>query len=868
VLIEHAAYKRTMSDAPNQTTDLSPKQQKELLAELLSRKSSQLFPLSLAQQRLWFLDQLEPGNPAYNVPFGLRLRGKLNLDALRSSVQEVVRRHEILRTTFRLEGANPVQVVAADSVIEIPVLDLTAMPSGNRESGAYQIASAEARIPFDLQAGPLLRLKLIRLSAEEHILVCVMHHIVCDGWSLGILKRELAALYAHHGSGQSSSLAGLPIQYGDYAEWQQNQLAGDFLADQIQYWKQRLAGMAGYLELPADRVRPPEQTYDGASQATAVPTKLIRDLTVLGRTRQATLFMVMVAAFKVLLHSYSTAQDILVGVPVAGRNRVELEDLIGFFVNTIVLRTDLSGDPQFTDLLLEAREVTLGAFAHVDVPFEKLVEELNPPRTLSYNPVFQVMFSAIKAGRLPQFGDVVASSYVITTGTSAFDLSMDFIEDADDRWWLNVEYNTTLFDYVRAARMLRDYLTLLGAIATQPELRLSELVALLEAEGDTNSHISAGAHGNTHGTALSEARGGSSRGRDESEPRDALEQILLRIWKRVLGVSKVGIYDDFFDLGGHSLLAAHLMSEVQKAVGRKIPVAVLFRSSTIDSFAEAIRQGTEWTPDPLLMEIQGGSREPPIFAVAAPGVDTLGYALLARHIGAEQPFYKLQAYAPMSSLLPYTIEELRTMAREYIGAMRAIQPEGPYFLIGACGGVHIAEQMVLELEADGRDVGLLVLIDTWVLQNRQIRWLARIDYFYRRLRYLSQMPLPAQLSSYRAGIAKHLRRLVGRETEPPSPWVKAYWPGKDFRPWQFQARILLFRRPRQPYFYVKDPEMGWGARSTGGVEICLVDAAHEEMLREPAVRIIAEKLRETLPCLKGRNSENTRIGGNAITIVA
>jgi thioesterase domain-containing protein len=268
------------------------------------------------------------------------------------------------------------------------------------------------------------------------------------------------------------------------------------------------------------------------------------------------------------------------------------------------------------------------------------------------------------------------------------------------------------------------------------------------------------------------------------------------------------------------------------------------------------------------MEIQAGSREPSIFAVAAPGVDTLGYALLARHIGAEQPFYKLQAYAPMSSLLPYTIEELRAMAREYIGAMRTIQPEGPYFLIGACGGVHIAEQMVLELEADERDVGLLAIIDTWVLQNRQIRLLARFDYFYHRLRYLSQMPLPVQLSSYRAGVVRRLRRLVRRETEPPSPWIKAFWPGKDFRPRQFQAKILLFKRPRQPYFHVKDLEMGWGGRSTGGVEICQIDAAHEEMLREPTVRTIAEKLRDTLHRLKGPSSEDTRLGGDAITIVA
>jgi thioesterase domain-containing protein len=268
------------------------------------------------------------------------------------------------------------------------------------------------------------------------------------------------------------------------------------------------------------------------------------------------------------------------------------------------------------------------------------------------------------------------------------------------------------------------------------------------------------------------------------------------------------------------------------------------------------------------MEIQKGNQEPPIFAVAAPGVDTLGYALLARHIGLEQAFYKLQAYAPMSSLLPYTTEELRAFAREYIGAMLAVQPEGPYFLIGECHGVHIAEQMVFELEARGRDVKLLAILDTWVLHNSQIRWLARFESFSRRLRYLSQMSLAAQLSHSQAVVARYFRRLVRGESAPPSPWDRAFWPGKNFRPRQFRAKVLLFKRPRQPYYYVRDREMGWGMRSTSGVEICLVDAAHAQMLREPAVRTIAEKLRDTLNRHKSRSSEHTYLGGEAITFVA
>jgi thioesterase domain-containing protein/acyl carrier protein len=855
-----------MPDVPSNLVAL---EQKELLVSLLSQEPKRVFPLSWAQQRLWFLDQLHPGNPAHNVPFGLRLHGKLDQGALELSVQKLIQRHEILRTRFETDAGRPVQIVAADSGVEIPLLDLTGITSGDRQSEAHRIGMAEARVSFNLATGPLLRLKLIRLAADEHLLVCVMHHIVCDSWSLEIFVRELAALYGQHSGGQRASLADLLIQYGDYSQWQREWIGGDFLAAQARYWKQKLAGASTFLHLPADNVRPPEQTYEGASQVISVPNELVHELAAFGRTRRATLFMVMLAVFKTLLHSYTAVDEILVGVPVAGRNRVELEDLIGFFVNTLVLRTDLSGDPRFSHLLLQEREVALDAFAHADFPFEKLVEELNPPRSLSYSPVVQVMFSAVKSRKFPKFGDLSASPYILSSRKSVFDLTMEFIEDTDDRYWLRVEYATPLFDYARMETMLEHYLTLLRAVAAQPELRISSLTSLLEADGDATArrmHILN--YRETAHTAVPHLKVQDSHSEDEVELPDPLEQILVRIWQRVLGISGIGIRDDFFDLGGHSLLAAYLVSEVEKALGCKVPLSALFRSSTIESFAERIRHRTAWSPDPLLMEINAGNRGFPFFAIVQSGVDSLGYGLLARHMGIERPFYKLQAHGPICPIVPLSIEELRTIAHEYIAGMRVIQPKGPYFLVGMCNGVHIGEQMVLELEAQGDEVGLFAIIDTFVLQYSDIQWLARLESFRVRRRFLSKLPLLAQVSHYKQAVKNRLCRVLLHETEPFSPWTRAVWPGEEFHPKQFRAPVLLFKRARQPYFKVKDREMGWGARSLSGVKVCTMNvAAHEAMLREPAVEVMAEQLKDALHCFEKDHSFDTCVGGAGVNHV-
>ncbi|MFL6335719.1 MAG: condensation domain-containing protein, partial [Pyrinomonadaceae bacterium] len=335
-------------------------------------------PLSFAQQRLWFLEQLEPGHSFYNLPLPLRLMAPVSVPLLEKCLNEIVSRHESLRTTFDRREGRPVQVVAPVAPLSLSVIDLRDVPADEREAEAVRRVILESNTPFDLACGPLLRATLMQLGASDYLLLLSMHHIVSDGWSMGVLYRELSALYVAYSAGRRSPLAELPVQYPDFALWQRERLSGGVLEPLLSYWKERLAGMPAVLELPTDHVRPPVQVFNGASYSLTLPASLTERVKAVARQAEATLFMTLLAAFKALLSRYSGEEDVTVGTPVAGRTRVELEPLIGFFVNTLVLRTDVSGDPSFRELVGRVREVTLGAYAHQEVPFERLVEELRP----------------------------------------------------------------------------------------------------------------------------------------------------------------------------------------------------------------------------------------------------------------------------------------------------------------------------------------------------------------------------------------------------------------------------------------------------------------------------------------------------------
>ncbi|HET7233974.1 MAG TPA: amino acid adenylation domain-containing protein, partial [Longimicrobium sp.] len=443
-------------------------------------------PLSFAQQRLWFIDRLQPGSSVYNLSRALRLHGPLDAAVLERSLGEVVRRHEALRTTFAEAEGEPVQVIAPFAGFALPVHDLGALDGDAREAEMLRLANEAATAPFDLTRGPLFRAVLVRLGEREHVLVLCMHHIVSDGWSVGVLFRELEALYGAFLNGETMPLAPLPVRYADHSVRQRAELHGEALERQLAWWRQRLAGAPALLELPTDRPRPAVQSHGGAVARFGLTEELTGRLAALGRAEGSTLFMTVLAAFQVLLARYSGQPDVVVGTPVAGRGRVELEGLIGFFVNTLALRTDLSGDPTFRQLLARVREGTLGAYEHQDVPFERLVEELQPERSLAHSPLFQVTLALQNAGGdPPRLPEIETEPVRLGRTVAMFDLGLHVgMIGGELRGAL--EYSTTLFDSGTIERMLGHLRVLLEAVAAAPGLRVSELPLLDDAE---RSHV-------------------------------------------------------------------------------------------------------------------------------------------------------------------------------------------------------------------------------------------------------------------------------------------------------------------------------------------------------------------------------------------
>jgi amino acid adenylation domain-containing protein len=1282
-----------------------------------------VFPVTSAQQRLLFLNQLDPQNTSYNVPWSIRITGDLNAEALERSLNEIVRRHEILRTTYDVVEGHSVQIVSPHQHVPLMKRDLREADDPERE--AFATAQEEAQSPLDLKNGPLLRTRLLQTGGAEYVLLISTHHIAFDGWSRRILVGELGKLYTAFSQGQPSPLRELPLQYADYAVWQRNFLAGERLEKLVTYWRRELSDAPTTLDLPTDRPRPAVQSYRGASKSMVFPRSLWDEVNRASQQHGTTPFMTLLASFNVLLARYSGRDDILVGAVIANRNRAEVEGLIGLFANTLPLRTRLHGNPSFRELLGRVRETALGAYAHQEMPFERLVEELRPERSLSFNPLFQVVFSLQSAARrafelsglqLQPLGGVVG-------GTSKFDLSF-FALEGPDGLSARIEYNTDLFDGETIDRMLQHYLRLLSLALAEPDVPLSKLQLLDEAErhriivdfnqtavdypADTLLHdfvmlqarrtpdatavvcpgarityrelnsranqlahfligrgagpdaligvytrrsvemlvgilgilksggayvpldpaypkerihsilddsgarlvltessltddlpafsgerilldtdwamiagepanepttsvapqnlayvlFTSGSTGrpkgvaiehhsaatfvrwaqqaftqdelagvlfstsicfdlsvfemfvplsvggkvvvvenalhlpslafrdevtvvntvpsamtelirvngvpasvttlNLAGEALPEAlvesiygntqvkrvynlygptedttystytlvqRGatvtigkpiansqayvldserqpvpigvpgelylagaGLARGyygrpdltsdrfvpcpfsgpdarmyrtgdlarwlpdgnldylgridhqiklrgfrielgeienvllahpaveqavviaREDrpgdkrlagyivakpgldadgatlrthleqhlpgymvpsalvgmkslpmtengkinrlalpapdwsrletpaaTGPSDQLESILIKIWERVLGVSPIGIDDNFFDLGGHSLLAVRLLSEVEKIDGRCLPLATMFRSATVATQAKMLRDATDSHSDPLVMEFQAGDlATPPIYAVATPGVRSVGYAVLARHLGESQPFYKLQAEGPLVSGRPLNMGELRALAERYVSGMRAVQPEGPYYIAAMCGGCQIAEQMILQLESRGQEVAFFAIFDTWVTEHAHRRWGWRVLGVQQRLHWLRQVNFRERLEWAGSAIVKRFRVWSGK-TKPSRPWADAYWP-QDFRPPRFRAPVILFKRPKQPYYYVDDPLMGWGTRSEGGVQTHEINANHHEVLREPHVQLVSRVL--------------------------
>lgn len=485
----------SLADVSARRSKLTPQQRALLEARLRGQSASEAEPekigrrpaggnppLSFAQQRLWFLDQWDPGDCYYNVPRALRFHGELNLSAIERSLTEIARRHESLRTSFPSEDGEPMQVIAEPKPITIIQEDLSHLPEQQREETARKLMMNESAWRFDLANGPLLRVKALRMGEGDHLVLFTMHHIITDGWSMGILVKEIAALYDAFLNGKPSPLPELPIQYADFSYWQRQQLQGESLEKQLGYWRKQLGGAPTILDLPTDRPRPQIQTHRGNVQPFSISKSTTDALKKLGSEESTTLFMTLLAAFETLLFRYTNQQDILVGTPIANRNREEIEGLIGFFVNTLVLRANFAKNPTFRDVLKQSREATLGAYAHQDLPFERLVEELQPERNLGQTPLFQVMFilQNIPSAQLELSG-VTLSAQGSYSAIAKFDISWTATE-TEQGVFGGIEYSTDLFDQITIERMARNLSILLESIVANPNARVCDLQVISDAE--------------------------------------------------------------------------------------------------------------------------------------------------------------------------------------------------------------------------------------------------------------------------------------------------------------------------------------------------------------------------------------------------
>jgi amino acid adenylation domain-containing protein len=529
-------------------------------------------PISLTQLEFWFFEQFYPGNPVYNLPLVYRVTGSLDVKALEESLREIVRRHETLRTTFKVENGQVIYVISPEPVFDFVVIDVQNISEAKRQ------AEKEIKQPFDLARGPLLRSKLWRLSETEHLLVVTTHHIVADGWSFSVLTQEMATLYEAFSQGKPSPLTKLPIQYADFAHWQRQLLQGQTLESQMQFWKQHLGVHPPVLKLPTDYPRPAVRTFTGARQPLVISSDLTKALKILSQQEGVTLFMTLLAALKTLLFCYTGQPNIIVSTTVANRTRPETEGLIGFFVHLLPFCTNLKGNPSFRELLRRVREVSLGVYAHQEMPFIKLVEQVQPMRDSSHTLLAQVMFvfqntpeDDLKLANLTLKEEFIATD---TKDTAEFDLNLTLQETTEGIEGALV-YRTDLFTPATIARMLTVFQNLLEYIVTKPDQRLKELPFLNEGENLPIQNNKLPTANNFQNEFI--------------EPSNSIEETILAIWKEVLGLEHISTQDNFFNLGGHSSLVLQLTYKLQKAWQIELPLVSLFEKSTIVQQAETIQ---------------------------------------------------------------------------------------------------------------------------------------------------------------------------------------------------------------------------------------------------------------------------------------
>jgi thioesterase domain-containing protein len=813
-----------------------------------------VFPTTLAQRRFWSFDRENPGDPAYNIAVRMRLAGALDLPSLHAAADEILRRHEMLRTVFSEEDGEPVQLVAPSLTIPIPVIDLREVPEDQRAARAEQLSVEEARTKFSLDVGPLLRMTLLRLKDDEHIMLVTVHQTVSDCWSIGMISFELGTLYGAFSEGRESPLPELPIQYGDYAVWQKQWLDNLGLNQQLAYWTKQLAGLPP-LEVPTDLPRPPKKTSNGEILSAVLPLELTESLKNLSHREGCTFFMLSLAAFQVLLHRLTRQDDLYVGTITAGRSRVEMEQLIGRFINPLIIRNDLSGNPTFLTLLANVRERVLDALDNRDVPYERVVEALGFKKDPSRHPVFQVNFVHQRAFIRPlQLSSVTLTGIPSKSAGAIYDLYFFMVERAEG-WRLSCEYNTDLYTAESVEEMLAHFRNILQGIAREPDRRLSELPSPKFADP-------APVAGSSPNGQTARQESDPVAARPFVAPRDETEARLAALWCQVIGVKQVSVTSDFFDEGGHSVLAARILYHVEKVFGKELSLGAFLRAPTIEQFAVRLRDAEVDIPLEQICVIQPGESVQPLFLVDA------GYTFLplAEHLGSQQPVYGL--LLPQLTKLPqrFTVEDI---ADNLMDALLEAQPHGPYYLAGWCSAGIVAYELARRLRARGEEVALVALFDAWsplyAKYLKSVRGLpSNLAMRFHRLRYhvrtaakLSFLGFCAygleRVASFRDQLRLKLWRLWYRRlNRPAGPAVRHSGQFKnlaasEYNPKPLDAPVVLFRAEMFQGCPIVDPQWGWGELARGGLQVHDLVGDHGAMLfQEPHLARLADILAKYL----------------------
>jgi thioesterase domain-containing protein len=655
-------------------------------------------PLSFAQHQLWVIDQMTPGNPAYNIPVAYRLIGELDALVLEESFNRITGRHEAWRTTFwELEG-DAIQEIHPACKVQIGITDLGHLPVGEREAKARELASQEAIEPFDLRCLPLIRVSLFKLDQHDHVLLVVFHHIVGDGTSLNLMFDELDAFYRAGLSGTTPRLPELTVQYADFAAWQRMDLSKNQPLGQLDYWQRQLKGSLPVMEFATDKPRPLRQSFNGSNGNFALPKSLVQALTAIGRQENSTVFVTILAALQVILLRYSKAEEIVIGTPITNRPFHEVERLIGDFINIVALRCDISGNPPFIELLRRSKETALNALSNKDIPFEMVVRNLKSHRDSSRNPVFQVLLQLLPALDA-RIGELSIAPFDFELKSTQVDLALHLYDQPDGGILGRFQYCTDLFAAETVEGLSLNFVQLLGEIVKDPLQKILEIpIPVLPLSGNGQA---------TRGSRPKPAAEARPM-REYAPAQDSVQAQLVEIWEEVLQRKPIGIHDDFFDLGGHSLLVTRVIALTIERLGHRLPFAEFFANPTIAAHARSLSGGQITVPQTPYALIHPAGRQTPVFFFHG---DVLGGGIfcktLARMIGADRPFYVIPPHGTQGDEIPVTVE---AMAAERLQWIRQIQPHGPYMIGGYCNGAILAYEAARQLREAGEAVAVVLML--------------------------------------------------------------------------------------------------------------------------------------------------------------